>query len=491
MMKIAILFAFLFAFCHSNPLDLEIVRLNESVNRHLNHSLNSSVLNAKRDEMKRSMGQIDLGRVNSGELSPEERELFSEGSSSVDPEIAKLCQSSSNFKYYQPYPNNASRYIQCDPWGNPIVKSCEAGQVWSSWALRCESQSEVQSSTNDLSWVNQFQSGSQLVDCNQQVNICQNQGVCTKVADGFRCVCSGNFTGEFCEIQVESWNVYSEIISGRFSLDRYRQILIAENQTEDSKYFEKFRDVLDSSTYEGLVKYISLYKQGDVRFDRIINSLVEDILQNIYPDAYYLSIFNASSESVSNVVRMVPNLLSYARYSNERYAQVFMQYNKVLNELAVLLNSSWPSVHQEASEYSRLASLYLNRSLTAMNISRFGDEKSFNVNPIEIQWTENEVRERMREEYNQTLETTNELARLLTNFKKNAVVEMLVKPEVREKSLGSAKFDGAPDAVRLFEEISRSSDLIWESLVNYGFWFLTNQFAQNVAPNSQNGVVRN
>jgi len=436
-------------------------------------------------------------------LSEEEQRSFNET------EFVGMCNGSKVFKYYQAHPTNQSYYIQCDPWGQPIMKACESGLVWDQWRLRCCTPESVRNSTFAQGYdFDMLVAAESLFDCNLPQYTCLNGGACSKLSTGNVCVCSGNYTGDLCEIRVDASSIFSEILSGGFTLEEYRRRQAEDKSFDDLKYFEQYKTLLSKPTYEELVRYLSIYKKGEVRYDRLVSNLVEDVLQDIYPDAFYLSVFNASAESVANVVRMVPNLLSYAKYSNERYVQVFYQYQKALEKLVGVLNVSWPHVEHEASEYYKLTSLYLNHSVVlsqefnrTVELTRESpvevDQQSvegafsFGSRPVAthksglaggagpVQWTDSEVMEKMRTEYNQTMQDTNELFDFLERFRSKALVEIRRDQKVVSLPLSEAKFELAKETVERFNEISKSSAEIWDSLVNYGFWYLTNIFSKS------------
>ncbi|XP_025113984.1 uncharacterized protein LOC112576009 [Pomacea canaliculata] len=39
--------------------------------------------------------------------------------------------------FYHPYPNDHTKYIQCDQFGNAFVKSCQSGRIWNQYLLTC------------------------------------------------------------------------------------------------------------------------------------------------------------------------------------------------------------------------------------------------------------------------------------------------------------------------------------------------------------------
>jgi hypothetical protein len=432
-------------------------------------------------------------------------------------EFSRMCDGSITFKYYQAHPSNPSLFIQCDSWGQPIVRTCDEGLVWDQWRLTCCTPENVKNSTFaqglDFDLLNAARA---LFDCNLQQYACLNGGVCTLNGTVYQCACQTNFTGDLCEVKIDSASIYSEILSGQFPFQQYKQRLSTERPSDEIKYFEQFRSSLSQPTYDELLKYLNSYKQGEVRYDRLVAGIIEDVLLDIYPDAFFLSVFNASSETVGNVVRMVPNLLSYVKYSNERYTQVFYQYQKTLAQLVGIFNTSWPTVEREATEYFKLAGLYLNNSLVLTN-STFFEQDRLNVTKVQgvvdgrwsdgiydqsegalsfgsrpavaahkvglaggsapVQWTEGEVINRMRSEFNETMQDTNELFNFLERFRTKALVEIKRDPQVVSLPLYEARFDYSNETMVRLQEISRSNSEIWDSLLNYGFWYLTNVFS--------------
>lgn len=460
----------------------------------------------------------DLATKNAINFIRQSRSLSDYDFQQGDSQYSKLCDGSQGFKYYQSHPTNESLYIQCDPWGQAIVKECEWGLVWNQWKLNCSTVEEVRNASSSVIDGSEFDLISvvqALFDCNQPQYACVNGGVCTKLSAGYKCVCSGNFTGDLCEVKIDSTSIYSEILSGQFPFESYKKSLANEVQIDEQKYFEQFKDTISPDTYDHLMKYVQSYQQGQVRYDRLVSCLIEDLLQDIYPDAFYLSVFNASQESVGNVVRMVPNLKSYWQYSNERYVQVFYQYQKSLQQLIPLLNSSWPTVKEEATEYYKLFSQFLNSSLL-LNSSSVYDEKwnatqyytsgqdynstygiqgssfSFGSRPSEVsrknglgggsgpinQWSESDVMGKMKSEYNETQQATQVFFDVLEKFRTKALVAIKHDQRVVNQPLCEVNFDYVKDTIERLDEVSKSSTEIWASLVNYGFWYLTNTFSE-------------
>jgi hypothetical protein len=193
------------------------------------------------------------------------------------------CLTRRNFNYYLAFPNDTGRYIQCDPWGTGIIKTCVEGTVWNMWALRCDISSEIRNLT--------FVLPHRVFNCSLSGQACLNEGVCTESSlGGDRCVCKPQWTGLNCESPVDTNDLAHEILNGTFSIHKFRQELDSLNLTVDVAFYESYKSQLDPAAYAELMKYMSLYKAREVRYDTLINNLVERILADIYPDAAFLHI---------------------------------------------------------------------------------------------------------------------------------------------------------------------------------------------------------
>lgn len=394
-----------------------------------------------------------------------------------------LCEAS-EFKYFQPHPTNAAKYIQCDPWGTGVEKSCDNGTVWNMWSLKCDFEANIKNLTFTMP-PKSVEQTAEPFNCSLVGVECLNGGVCSQSMMGsFKCVCKSEFTGEFCETKVDLTDLSHEILNGTFSVVDYKLRLIEENVTVELGFYERYKDQLDEVTYTELMKYLSMYKQGEVRYDTLVNYLIEDILQDIYPDAQYLSSFNASAQSVVSMVRLIPSLLSYSRYSFERYEDVFAQYQKVLTGLVSILNSTVPTIKEEAYEYSTLTGIFLNQTMMIVNQTLMNTENRTlmveNQSMESMQLSDMDVKNSLRSNFNSTLQTTERLFQSLDEFQMNVIDEMSRNSNIYNLTLAEAKFSGAQETLMLFTEISASSSQIWDSLVNYGFWFLTNMFTQPI-----------
>lgn len=397
------------------------------------------------------------------------------------------CASTRNFNYYIPFPNDTDRYIQCDPWGTGIVKQCEDGTVWNTWALRCDKIDQVHNLTLVLPH--------RVFNCSLTGHQCLNGGVCTDSSlGGDRCICNPEFTGPMCESKVDTNDLTHEILNGTFSIHKFYEQLKAQNITVDVAEYAKYKDLLDNATYEALMEYMSLYKGTQVRYDTLVNNLVENILEDIYPDAAYLSTFNSSVVSVVDLVQLIPNLMSYAKYSQERYQDVFAKYQQVLQHLTSYLNSTenmhWESMRAEALEYSQLTAVFLNQTVSmlnataAQNVSSSPAPSAYDMllnnnnhhsgSSSGEQPTEEEVRERLRVNFNKTLAATTQLYQSLEGFQ--IQVMELVKngtTDIYSLTLEQSNLNGTAEVKKLLDQITCSSIKVWDSLVNYGFWFIT------------------
>ena len=388
--------------------------------------------------------------------------------------IVNPCESNRQFNYFQAYPNDTSRYIQCDPWGTGLIKRCPEGLIWNMWALRCDRAENVQNSTT-------LTVPQPVFNCSSVGYECLNSGVCTESSlGGFKCVCRPEFTGQFCESKVDLTDLTHEILNGTFSLTAFRQQLAALNITSDAAQYERYREQLDNATYAELINYISLYGQHEIRYDTLINNLVENVLEDIYPDAAYLSTFNASTISVVELVRLIPNLLSYSRYSLERYQEVFAKYQSVLARLVLRLNETEPRLRQESTQYTRLTAIFMNQTLALINQTYSHTENvqsllesSTTQQQQHTQMNETQVREQLRVQFNATLRATESLYQALERFQQGVLNRTEKGEDIYRMTLAECRIEGAVEVQRMLETVSQSSVQIWDSLVNYGFWYIT------------------
>lgn len=378
----------------------------------------------------------------------------------IDP--TELCMSK-HFRYFQPHPNNASLYFQCDPWGNGTEKSCESGKVWNDWNLKCDLAENLKNLTLTLILPNdQF-------DCSSIE--CKNDGVC----DQGQCLCTPDFSGDTCETLAE--NLSLEILNKTFNVNNFKRKLIENKLVVDIKFYEKYKDQLDSETYSKLMNYLSLYKSGDVRFDALINKLIERILEDVYPDAEYLTSINASVQPLRSLFKLMPSLLSYSRYSFERYEQVFGQYKKVLIELVGILDSD--AIEKEANEYKSLTLYFLNQTSAFVSTGTNLTNKTIES----MQLDQNDVLDNLRVNYNLTVANTEQLFLLLDSFHVGLMNEFnFTNASMYELTLEQTSFDKKRQVFGLFTDIVKSSVQIWDSLLNYGFWFVTNMISESSHP---------
>ena len=203
-------------------------------------------------------------------------------------DVNELCDLSSQFNYYISHPTDPTKYIQCDPWGTSEVRTCLNDTIWDSWSYTCALRENIKNITV------QFPSGpskaksSIPVNCTANEVECLNGGYCMLAYGEPKCVCSSLYTGEFCELNINYSDLYHQILSGNFSIEEFKKRLYEENVTTDKSYYEKYRSKLDNVTYSALVKYLSLYQKDDIRYDTLVTILMEDILDNMYPDAKYV-----------------------------------------------------------------------------------------------------------------------------------------------------------------------------------------------------------
>jgi len=89
-----------------------------------------------------------------------------------------------------------------------------------------------------------------------------------------------------------------------------------------------------------------------------------------------------------------------------------------------------------------------------------------------IRFNEDEVKDSIRGNFNSTLQASMRLFELFDTFQNAVLAESQVNPGILNATLSQTKIVGASEIVKLFDDISLASAQIWDSLVNYGFWYV-------------------
>ena len=407
-----------------------------------------------------------------------------------------LCKSSQDFTYYHSFESDESKYIQCDPWGTYEIKSCEKDYYWNKWEFRCTKSNDIKNLTL-LTVPDLFQTSSLNIDCNQTESVCLNNGICGEFNGHYKCVCPSNFTGEFCENTIDTVDIYHDILKKTFSIDAYKLRMIDENLMNNISYYEQYQDTLNDETYDELMNYLSYYNDTEeIRYDTLINTLVQDILRDIYPDVEFLLTFNASDNNMIEMIALIQNLLSYAKYHDTVYLKVFNEYEKVLSNLIDILNkkSLQKSIYKrEAASYTRLTFLFLNQ--TSQMMKNFTSNESIPNNaeqyfklytqnelfPILSMPKQNEIKEYLKIKFNSTMLAADKLHKMFYPLQIKILNELDINAEIRNKTLGEManSWPEIANLITYYDQICHIGSQLWDALVNYGFWHITRTLSKN------------
>ena len=364
-------------------------------------------------------------------------------------------------KYYYPHPNDDSHFIECDPWGQMSVKECPQGTKWNSWISHCavvpapEETNERQKLTN----LNESQSCSFYGK-----STCQNGGYCNSL----KCFCPLNFVGYFCEVASASTGAFAQIVNNSLSIQEYKQ---QRPQLADSQGFNATLDtsvVLDEMTTKRLEEYLSKYPTGEMRFDSLINFLVQDFLTELYPTSFTLREFLLESEVIVGYTSAIPNLLQTAKYSFDNFDRFFNIFVQVLDVLADYLPKQSPLIKDEAKSFFDVYDMMLTRSNYSNGV----------FNRTEL--TRDEMRQIIHQDFNETLNLAYELFKHLNHFDDDLSLRG-VNFSNYEMQMAVLNFTMDPTTIRLVSELHLSTHLIRDSMSFYGFWYIVSSY---VVPNS-------
>jgi len=370
-------------------------------------------------------------------------------------------------QYYHPYPNDDSRFIECDPWGQMYVKMCPEGSKWNSWISTCVVQVPDESGNKQkISSLKETQS------CSFYGNsTCKNGGYCNRFMDESKCFCLSNFVGFFCEEASTSMGAFGQIINNSFSIEEYKQ---QRPQQIDSLLLNTTIDTsvgLDELTKKRIEEYLSKYPNGEMRFDILINYLVQDLLKELYPASFTLKEFIVESEVTVAYTTAIPSLLQTAKYSYDNFDKLFSIFVEVLDRLADYLPKQMPNVKEEAKEFFNVYDMIFTRSNNVSNYS------SGMMNRTEL--SRDEMRQKIHEDFNATLNLAYDLFKHLNRFDDDLSVRGANYSNI-EMRLAVLNFTFDPMTGHLITELTLSTQLIWESMSFYGFWYVVSSY---VVPN--------
>ena len=377
-----------------------------------------------------------------------------------------VCDSTVKFQYVQPHPFDAKKFIECDPWNNGTIKTCPDNKKFDAFHAICSEKDMFEIGRNltmDLEALERNQKIMSGLNCNNSQFTCINGGVCVPVKHTFQCNCTKKFTGDLCEIKIIKNSIFSEIMSGKFVLDTFKTQLASAIEKKEITPAEmnNIRSSLKNSTHEEIMNYLGLFKKGEVRYDIVMNNLIEKILEDIYPDAYYLSFFNSSAETFLSVVHTLPSVISYSKYSKVRYVEVFFRYQQVLDKLETVLNNTWPGVGKQASEYMKITALILNETKVLDSLFQ------------NVKVSKEEINTKLDAEFNSTMEAEAEFVMNLEALRLKSIAIMKSKPELAEQKLIDVNIPEAKQIVAIFQELSVRSAQLITSLMSFGFWALS------------------
>lgn len=261
-------------------------------------------------------------------------------------------------------------------------------------------------------------------------------------------------------------------MTGKFNWAEFKAEVQEENgnETFTKAQLEQVKSMANNVTHQEALRYIELYQtEGEVAYNTFLNDLIELILQDIYPDAFHLAVFNASEHTLINVVRTLPSLTSYSRYSSLRYAEVFSMYQEVLEVVVKDMNSTWDNVKVQATDYIKLSSHIFNDTGIMEEIMEQSTSRNAGEN----------IEENLMNEFNKTKEQTTEFNIKIEALRKHFIKKMIKTPKLINEKVEEVSCSQQPILVKVFDDIAVNSAEILNSLFSYGFWFVTDALAEH------------
>lgn len=288
-------------------------------------------------------------------------------------------------RYFHPYSLDEKKYIKCDQWGQMTVRMCPEGSKWDSLMMDCMFLNRtVDGPVLDLDEIkrNETMTITENKLCTLYGNhSCLNGGVCSH---DLKCLCFANTSGDYCEINKPSGGLFGRIINESFSIEEYKksqQLSLSAmgiNDTFDYNMTLFDQSIMDPVTLDKVNKYFAMFSNGSMRFDTLVNLFTEDFLSFIFPDLFFLREFSIPTEMQMGFSNAIPRLLSIAKYSYDRFEQIFAIYEETLVRLSKFLIEKQPSIKAEAKAFYEVYHL-LSKKLDKL----YNYTETMDVKPME------------------------------------------------------------------------------------------------------------
>jgi len=371
------------------------------------------------------------------------------------------------FQYYKPYPNDQTRYVVCDTWGRGTVRECSEGRLWDQFYEVCSVPSVIEDSQNMTRYMEELSKLQVSESCNSTLYSCINGGECVEREAEWECVCPRAFTGPYCQFRVEEGSIFSAIMTNTFNYTKFEEFAIKAglNDTLIRKDMKSLREYTNT-TMDQIMQYVDMFGDDQVRYDTALNLLIEEVLEDIYPDLYYMSIFNVSENSLLHVVRTIPAMVSYSRYATERYTEVLAKYTDALDRLMFTLNSSIPNAQEVATEYTRIVAHINNETMTMDFVNKTSQAQ---------------VEQGLDMNFNKTTEQLMEFSVAMNSMRSYFIQYMRDHPESVDLRVGMLPLtDEVKELISVFDAMTIQSIMLINQLFNFGFWEITEALAHQL-----------
>jgi hypothetical protein len=405
-----------------------------------------------------------------------------------------------SLRYYQPYKLSERQYIECTPWNGMEIRDCYAKSKWSTWLYRCSDEALERTLNSTLppqtvqasvlpsaqpTWkpsedISQIPIIVNITTCLYYGNdSCENQGVCNMFPTGGRCACLANTTGEYCQyknVTVKTTGVFGQLINESFSLDTYRQ-----NRPLLDEFYAAQNGSIDASqvqcnqTRARIAEYLAMYPNGTVRFDMLVNYLIQDYMTVIYPWQFFLQEFAYPSEMAMGYINAIPGLLMSSKYAYDKFDDFWSVLEDILQHLVKYLPEHLPNIRHEADLFFQIYDGFFRQfeknganMTTGMLTDEFSNASAVNVDMI---------KEKIRRDFNKTLSLSWDLFRTLGRFDEEIGVRasagQINATYVQELV---ANFSISDNVTTLIAQVGESNAEIWDSTTFFAFWYVVSDF---------------
>ena len=276
------------------------------------------------------------------------------------------------------------------------------------------------------------------------INVCANGGICDEISSKPTCICSTDFTGDFCEKKTEEQPEYQSILNNSFDLNTFIDQLVSNGSNVSAIAYAN-GSYLSTTTYTTYETFWAAFLQG--LWAEIAGELT------FLKDFDYTS-FNGSNPNIGSIIQ---TFYIYADMVDNSLFTKIQLFQRVLNKLSLLIGQNFPNAQQDAVNFWTKWNAYVQTPegsvVPKMNQNDFEIFVSVDTKAVS--------------------EAASQLYQSYKFFNSNQL-NMVQSGQGVNMLTDFTKLEATAD---LIATLKSSSVKAWSKSVDYGFWYFLHSFS--------------